>query len=396
MKLAMVVFLFCGSPVFAQDEEMRDLVKRGEYVSHAADCIACHTPTGEPAYSGGLKLETPFGVLYSANITPDEETGIGRWSLADFKRALQMGIGKEGQHLFPAFPYDYYTRMEDADIEALYAFLRTIPPVHKKVETNQLTFPFSIRKTVSFWKFLYFTPGRFKKDPEKSDEWNRGAYLVEGAGHCESCHTPRTWLGGPKRSSRFLGAPIEKWFASNLTADQITGLGDWTVGELVEFFKTGKVRERTTALGPMAEVQQSLSHLTDEDLKAIAIYLKSLPPLPAEAPLENVRYLAQQKRQSVLFLENCAGCHHPYGTGRQGLVPPLAGNSVLQQSPANILTVVLFGIPARNEMQGMPAFADKLNDSEIAAIINYVRRRWGQRTEAVTTEQVSGWRKKGQ
>src|ERR1017187_5049109 len=317
-----------------------DEVQRGEYLARAGDCISCHTATGGTPYAGGLRLDTPFGYMLAPNITPDPDTGIGRWSADDFYRALHDGVNTRGQDLYPTMPYDFYTRVTRADVDAIFAYLRTLNPVRNAVDVNHLDFPFNIRMSMIAWRELYFNDGTYKPDPTKAVSWNRGAYLVEGLGHCSDCHSPRNLLSGIEKSKDFTGAGIDGWFALNLTSDIKTGLGEWTVDDIATFLKTGAYPDKTTTLGPMAEVvQNSLSYLTDTDLKAVAEYLKSIP---ADAPLSAGRKRPDppQAQSAALYLDHCAGCHRAKGRGIPGVFPPLAGNAVvLASAPANIFKV---------------------------------------------------------
>jgi len=354
------------------------LVERGEYLARAGDCVSCHTTPGGAPFAGGLRLDTPFGYMLAPNITPDAETGIGRWSGADFYRAVHDGVNKRGQDMYPTMPYDFYTRVTRADVDALYAYLRTIKPVRNAVDINHLDFPFNQRFTMGVWRELYFTEGTYRPNAGKSASWNRGAYLVEGLGHCSDCHSPRNLMGGIEKSKAFQGAVIDGWFALDLTSDISTGLGSWSAEELATYFKTGVAKDKTTTLGPMAEViRNSLSYLTDADRLAMAEYLKSLPP---ESTLRTGRPTPDptKVRGAQLYADNCSGCHQARGRGLPGVFPPLAGNPVvLAADPNNILKVVDRGIRARNGFIAMPAFNTQLTDQQVAEIANYVRTSWG-------------------
>ncbi len=354
------------------------LAQRGEYLARAGDCVSCHTAPGGQPYAGGLRLDTPFGYMLSPNITPDRETGIGNWTSNDFYRALHHGVNKRGQDLYPTMPFDFYTKVTRADIDAIFAYLRTIKPVRNSVDVNHLDFPFNVRMSMLGWRELYFREGTFKPDPSKSASWNRGAYLVEGLGHCSDCHSPRNLLGGIEKSKDYTGAVVDGWFALNLTSDITTGLGAWSIDDIATYLKTGAYPGKTTVLGPMAEVvQNSLSYLTDADLKAIAEYLKSIP---ADSTLRTGRKSFDVSRQAgaKLYIDNCAGCHQSQGRGVPNVFPPLAGNGVvLAADPANIFKVVLGGIPAQGKFSPMPSFAGVLTDEQITAIANYVRTSWG-------------------
>jgi len=369
-----VAALTIAAPTHAQPTE----VQRGEYLARAGDCVSCHTAAGGAPFAGGLRLDTPFGYMLSPNITPDDATGIGRWTRDDFRRALHDGVNKRGQDMYPTMPYDFYTRATREDVDAIYAYLRTVKPVRNLVSVNHLYFPFDQRWSMAAWRELYFSEGAYKPDPAKSAAWNRGAYLVEGFGHCSDCHSPRNLLGGIEKSKDFTGAVIDGWFALDLTSDIATGLGAWTVDEIATYLKTGRYQGKTTTLGPMAEVvRNSLSHLSDTDLKAMAEYLKSIPP---ESRLRAGRKTADptRARGAALYLDNCGGCHQALGRGIPGVFPPLAGNGVVVAAdPGNILKVVDGGIAARGGYIPMPSFKDQLTDEQVADIANYIRTSWG-------------------
>jgi mono/diheme cytochrome c family protein len=387
----LVVASTCASTASAQQTP----AQRGEYLARAGDCISCHTANGGAPYAGGYQLDTPFGYLLAPNITPDDETGIGRWSSADFYRAMHDGVNKRGQDMYPAMPYDFYTKLTRADSDAIFAYLRTLKPVRNAVDINHLRFPFNQRWSMAVWRELYFDEGTFKPDPTQSASWNRGAYLVEGLGHCSSCHSPRNALGGIEQNKAYTGASIDDWFAPNLTANLHTGLGAWTAADIATYLKTGAVAGRTTAFGPMAEVvTNSLSHLSDADLAAMAEYLKAIPPnsslrtgKPAPDPT--------RVRGATLYMDNCGGCHQAKGRGIPGVFPPLAGNgAVIAPDPSNIIKVVLKGLPPRGAYIPMPALGSQLDDQQIADIANYVRTSWGNvAAPNSTAAMVAGLRK---
>lgn len=283
--------------------------QRGQYLAQAGDCISCHTATGGTPFAGGYRIDTPFGGLLAPNITPDPKTGIGLWSADDFYRAMHQGVNRHGQDMYPAMPYDFYTKLTRADSDAIFAYLRTLKPVVNAVDINHLRFPFNQRWSMAVWRELYFDEGTFKPDPAQTASWNRGAYLVEGLGHCSSCHSPRNALGGIEQNKAFTGASIDDWFAPNLTSNLHTGLGAWTAADIATYLKTGAVAGRTTAFGPMAEVvTNSLSHLSDADLAAMAEYLKAIPPnssLRTGKPAPD----ASRVRGATLYMDHCGGCH---------------------------------------------------------------------------------------
>ncbi len=366
--------------------EAQTIVQRGEYLATAGDCISCHTADGGKAFSGGYRINTPFGYLLAPNITPDPETGIGRWSADDFYRALHEGVNKHGQDMYPAMPYDFYTRVTRADSDAIFAYLKSLPPVRNAVDVNHLRFPFNQRWTMAGWRELFFDEGTFKADPSASASWNRGAYLVEGLGHCSACHSPRDDLGGIERRHEYSGAEIDGWFAPNLSSNLHLGLGSWTAEEIATYLKTGARKGGTTAFGPMAEVvHNSTSQLTDADLAAMAAYLKTLPP---ESPLRAAKAVPSesQVRGASLYMDHCSACHQAKGRGMPGIFPPLAGNgAVIDRDPGNVLQAVLKGIPTQDGYVPMPSFASQLDDQEIADVANYVRTSWGNGAVANAT-----------
>jgi mono/diheme cytochrome c family protein len=361
-------------------------VQRGEYLARAGDCVSCHTASNGAPFAGGYRIDTPFGPLYAPNITPDPDTGIGRWSADDFWRALHQGVNQRGQDMYPAMPYDFYTRLSRQDSDDIFAWLRTVKPVANKVDVNQLRFPFNQRWSMAVWRELYFSEGVFKPEPAKSAQWNRGAYLVEGLGHCSACHSPRNALGGIEKDKAFTGATIDGWFALNLTSELHTGLAAWSAQDIATYLKTGAAPGRSTALGPMAlVVKNSTSAMTDADLLAMGVYLKDLP---ANSSLRQGKPVPDATREqgAKLYLEYCAGCHQAGGRGMPNVFPPLAGNgAVVAPDPADVLKVVLGGVPQQGKYVPMPSFAGVLSDEQIAQIANYVRSSWGNAASADVT-----------
>ena len=370
---------------FAQTAQA-DVVARGAYLARAGDCVSCHTAPGGAPYAGGYRLDTPFGYLLAPNITPDAATGIGRWSADDFWRALHQGVNRRGQDMYPVMPFDFYTRVTREDSDAIFAYLRSLPAVNNLVVVNHLRFPFNQRWSMAVWRELYFNEGSYKNDPAKSAAWNRGAYLVEGLGHCSACHSPRNALGGIEKDKAYTGATVDGWFALNLTSELHAGLGSWTVDQIATYLKTGAVPGKTTALGPMALVaKNSTSQMTDADLTAMATYLKDIP---ANSTLRQGKPPPDPTRAAgaSLYLDHCAGCHQSGGRGLPGVFPPLAGNGVVVASdPADILKVVLYGVPAQGKYVPMPAFASLLSDQQVADLSNYVRTSWGNAASPNTT-----------
>jgi mono/diheme cytochrome c family protein len=371
------------------------LVQRGEYLARAADCMPCHSGDKSKPYAGGLPIHTPFGTLYSVNITSDRETGIGRWTFADFQNALHNGIRADGAYLYPAMPFDAYSGIEEDDLKALWAFVRRIPPVKAANRENELAFPFDIRMGMLAWRELYFSPTFFKPTPGKSEEWNRGAYLVEALAHCSDCHSPRNIMGAIKGKAQFTGTEIDGFYAPDIASAAL--VKSWNKDSLVQFLKTGSVPQRTSVFGPMAEVvHDSLAYLTAADVADMATYLLDSPPpqdMPASqrlSPLPADIY----HRAAKLYIDNCAACHQDHGTGIAGAVPPLAGNpAVTPAEPYNVIMAVLAGLPANGTYSAMPSFAGRLSDHDIAELANYVRTSWGNRAAAnATWNMVAAWR----
>ena len=367
----------------AGDADQADRIRRGAYQAVLGDCRACHTRPGGAPYAGGAPLATPFGTLVPPNITPDAETGIGRWSWEDFRSALVRGVGHGGVRLYPAMPYPNYAKMPEADIADLWAYMTTIEPVRNAVEANQLPFPFSIRALMIGWNLLEFSPEPFRPDASKSRAWNRGAYLVQGPGHCGTCHTPRTMLGGENTSAALTGAALQGWWAPDITASPVTGLGGWSNAELVAYLKTG-VNAHTIASGPMAEaIAASTSKMTDDDLDAIVMYLletgatarRTPSALPADDPA--------MRRGGTVYLDTCAACHGGDGRGVRGLFPALAGSRIVVQSDVTTLArTVIAGsqgvhTSAAPTTPAMPSLGWRLDDTAIAAVLTYVRNSWG-------------------
>ncbi|CAN7607678.1 c-type cytochrome [Phenylobacterium sp. LjRoot219] len=374
-----------------------DLVERGRYLTVAGDCAGCHTaPDGTP-FAGGTPLRTPFGTVLSANIT---SATMATWSPDLFYRALHRGGGGKGGHLYPAFPYVYYARVTRADSDAMLAYLKTTPPVHNKLDRNQLPFPFNNRGLMVFWNALFLREGEFRPDPARSAEWNRGAYLVEGLGHCGACHTPKNPLGADRQTARYQGGVLDNWLAPDLTANPRWGLGGWSTEQVVEFLKTGR-NARSAASGAMADVvTHSTSQMTEADLRAIAVYLKSLPA--SHGPSPPASKAAAMRSGQAIFVDACSACHRMDGSGQPGFFSPLPANATVQQrDPATVVRIVLNGARAaptdtRPTPLSMPAFGWKLDDREVAAVTTYVRNSWGNAAPPVSAAQVAKIRKRTQ
>ena len=365
-------------------------IERGRYLAIVGDCASCHTaPSSGQPYAGGRPIETPFGVVVGANITPDPDTGIGAWSDEAFVRALREGKGHNGELLYPAMPYPYYTKLTEGDALAIRAYLNTVKPVHNAVVSNRLPFPFDVREGMAAWNALYFRSGEFRPDPKKSAEWNRGAYFVEGLGHCGACHTPKTQLGGDDRARAFQGYALQGWFAPNITNDSERGLGGWSVADIVAYLKKGH-NPATAATGIMGdEITLSSSQMTDADLTAIATYLKDLPGQTASPPAAVSASDPRMVAGGAIYLDECTACHGMDGRGVPYLFPSLAGSpNVRSVDPASLIRVVIEGarsVATREEPTGpgMPSFAWKLNDDQAAAVLTYIRNSWGASAPAV-------------
>ncbi|MBV8507793.1 MAG: c-type cytochrome [Alphaproteobacteria bacterium] len=392
LLLACALLLFGHAGALAQDPDKQsfEVIEHGRYMAIAGDCTACHTAKGGQLFAGGGALQTPFGTLLAPNITPDLETGIGGWTDDQFVDAVKNGIGHSGIHLYPAMPYTYYTKMTREDVVAIRAYLDTVQPVHNKVVANQLPFPFNQRETMIGWNALYFSPGEFKPDPTKSAEWNRGAYLVQGAEHCGLCHTPKNAMGGDENARAMQGSVLQSWYAPNLTGDRRVGIGDWTVEDIALYLKTGRNRY-DIASGPMAEaVTNSTSHLTDDDVRAIAVYLKDLPAGGGGLPQPVSMQDPTMQRGQAIYNQQCAACHTVGGEGIVGLFPRLSDAPLVQQGQAtSLIRVVLEGSRAVATDQAptgpaMPSFAWQLSDPDIAAVVTYVRDSGGNAAPAAS------------
>ncbi len=359
-------------------------IERGAYFAKLGNCAGCHTASGGAAYAGGRGIRTPFGTVYAGNLTPDDSTGLGQWRADDFWRAMHEGRGRDGRALVPAFPYSEFTRITRSDSDALWAYLRSVPAVVQAPRAHALAFPYNTPLAIEAWRAIYFKPGVFEPQPVRSAEWNRGAYLAQGLGHCSACHAPRDGFGGPGE------APSGALMA---------GLGWWAPAlsvhpkdpeSLIALLKTGQSAQGT-AMGPMADVVvQSTQHWSVADLKAIAVYLQSLPPAKVQA--SDHEPMALPERGQRLYADRCADCHGEQGEGVPGAYPPLAGNpSVLQPSAVNLMHAVRHGgfapaTLAHPRPFGMPP--NTLDDAQMADLLTYVRRSWGNAASPVTPLQV--------
>ncbi len=386
------------SPPVADASEQ---LKRGQYLARAGNCMGCHTVRGGADYAGGRGIPTPFGELFSPNITPDAETGIGRWSADDFWRAMHNGRGRNGEFLYPAFPYPNYTRVTRADADAIHAWLRTVPAVHSPRKEHMLRFPYNQRWLLAGWRALYFRPGVYQADPARAPDWNRGAYLVQGLGHCNACHSTRNQFGATKLSGELTGGliPMLNWYAPSL-ASSAEGLGEWSSQDLVALLATG-VSDRGAVFGPMAEVvRESLQHLSHADIRAMADYMKSLPQVAPAAPAAPAIARPEQrdatlKLGAALYEKQCAQCHQVDGRGQPPAFPPLvATGAVMTPSPVNAIRMVLNGgyppsTSGNPRPFGMPPYGPFMSDAEVAAVVSYVRTSWGNKGAVVSAAEVA-------
>lgn len=401
LTLASVFGVFVSATVMAQDPQ----IERGKYLATAGNCVSCHTKAGGEAMAGGVAFHTPFGVIYSTNITSDTEAGIGSWTQEQFADAMRKGVTPDGTHLYPAFPYPSFTKVSDEDIAALYAYIKTIPPSKAPATENEMGFPFNQRALMGIWKALFFKEGRYQNVAGQSAEWNRGAYLVEGLGHCGACHTPRNFLGAEDSSRNMSGGTYEEtvkpglirpWSAVNLTSAP-DGLKAWSVDDLARYLKTGH-GARAGTFGPMNDVIINSTHeMTEADTKAMAVYIKSLPEIQRAPKVE--LSAADLREGETLYTIHCGTCHLPTGLGAtpgSELGPPLVGSAIVQaEDPASLINTILYGaqLPTslleQNGWKSMKGFENEVDDAQAAAIATYVRASWGNHGAKVTADQVA-------
>jgi len=407
--LALPAAAATGATASGSAKSQQQLIKKGEYLARAGDCIACHTAPGGKRFAGGYALPTPFGTLYTPNITPDNEYGIGQWSFDDFYNALHDGVAPGGvlggHYLYPAFPYPSYTHIKRSDAKAIWAYLRSLKPVHYQPPQNEMEFPFNIRQALIGWRLLFFHPGTYKPNPKHSKEWNRGAYLVQGLGHCGACHTDHNFLGAKKEGDYLAGGaiPVQNWYAPNLTSNQRYGVGGWSKQEIVQLLKTG-ISAKNATFGPMSDVvHDSLQYLNDKDLDAIATYLKSLPAKDEPEPPDH-QELSKEQRQILysmgqhLYARHCSECHQPGGEGVKSIYPPLKDNgAIIARNPVDPIRMILqggFEAPTQGNPRpfSMPPFAQILNDKQVAALATYIRQSWGNDASPVPPSLVEKYR----
>jgi mono/diheme cytochrome c family protein len=386
-----------------EDRPVDSALSLGEYLARIGDCVACHTKHGGEPFAGGFAMPTPFGTLYSPNITPDAVTGIGTWTAEQFYQMLHTGRSRDGTLLYPAMPFPAYTKITRSDADAIFHYLRSLKPIRQANRENELRFPYSNRSLMFGWRVLYFKEGTFIPSPARTAEFNRGAYLVEGLGHCASCHSTINALGGSNDDSAFAGGliPLQNWYAPSLTSNQESGLGNWSIPDITALLKGG-ASMRGAVFGPMAEVtHNSLQYLTDQDATAMAAYLKSLLELkgssstPTELSPSSIKTMDLGK---AVYATRCAACHLSNGQGMPPAYPPLAANpSIEMEVSVNPLRMVLNGgyppQTAENPRPyGMPPFAQVLSDEEVAAVVTYIRGAWGNHGALVTTREANSMR----
>jgi mono/diheme cytochrome c family protein len=379
-------------------------IDHGEYLARAGDCVACHTAPDGKQFAGRRPMPTPFGSLYVPNITPDDENGIGQWTSDDFYRMMHTGVSRDGTLMYPAMPFASYTKVTRADSDAIYAYIMSVPPVRQQNRPHELRFPFNKRDLLIGWRTLYFKEGEYVPDPKQSAQWNRGAYLVQGLGHCALCHTAINRLGGSSESDAFEGGmiPNQNWYAPSLTSNREAGLGNWDIKDIADLLQVG-ASHRATVYGPMAEVvYNSLQYLSDEDVQAMAVYLKALPQRDSEPPPTSQARLVNPAVMELgrkVYAKQCAMCHGDEGKGRTPAYPPLAGNqSITMSSPVNAIRMVLNGgyppgTRKNPRPHGMPPFSHILNDDEVASVVTYIRVAWENSGTPVSPPQANELRK---
>jgi mono/diheme cytochrome c family protein len=393
IAIGVAVCTACGSdpvaPAAAPARASFDpsLIAKGAELAAIGNCQVCHTAEGGRSFAGGRPLETPFGTFYGTNITPDPDTGIGRWSEDAFRRALREGVDREGRHLYPAFPYEYYTRLTDEDIRALYAYIATREPVRAPNRPHELHAPFNTRALVGSWKALYFERGVFQPDPARSAQWNRGAYLVNGVGHCGACHTPRNFLGAEKKGELFSGGVAEGWHGPALNVRSPAPV-PWTAEQLFKYLRTGLDDVHAIAAGPMEPVVRNLARAPEEDVRAIAAYLEALAGPPsaerrkkADAALAQAKAAARANgRGAEVYAGTCAACHdRGREAGSGGALPLALGTAMTIPTSSNLLRITLEGIapPEGEPGRAMPGFADALTDRQVKDLAAYIRSEFG-------------------
>lgn len=414
LYLSLLIAASIGSSAAqASDDNFQQKVSDGEYIAKAGDCAACHSVAGAAPFSGGLKLNSPLGAIYSTNITPDKATGIGNYSYDDFAKTLRQGIAKDGHHLYPAMPYTAYAKINDTDMHALYSYMMDqVKPVNQPNRKSDISWPLNMRWPLAVWDWAFHHDAVYQPDRDQSAEWNRGAYLVQGLTHCGTCHTPRGMAfqerGLDQSSQHYLtGGALEGWAAPDLTGNARTGLGSWSKEDIVQFLKTGRT-DTHAAFGPMTEaIEKSTQYLDPSDLNAIATYLKSLPasdtqPQPRSATDTTTEKLVKgdmSQPGSLVYMNSCSGCHRIDGKGYAKTFPSLAGNTaVLGDDPSSLINIVLNGgkmAVTKEAITGltMPDFAWRLDDKQVAEVVSFIRNSWGNSASPVSAEDVAKLRK---
>ncbi len=395
ISLGCLALPFVTAMTYAQGTDFTS-IQRGRHLASAGDCVSCHTVKGGKPFAGGYPVETPFGVIYSSNITPDVVTGIGNWTDDDFYRAMHEGKRKDGKYLYPACPYPWFTKMTREDVKDLKKFLATLEPVRSIPPENELIWPLGWRQLMAGWNLLFFNEGEYVRNQDESDLWNRGAYLVNGVAHCAACHTSKNMLGASDKDQALQGGDAgEGWFAPSLSGNKRDGLGNWTVKDIIQYLKTGANKD-TASTGPMTEViMNSTSHLSDADLMAMATYLKSLSAHKVkEVEAKNISDDTMARGKGI-YVDQCMGCHMADGKGQADAFPPLANSAPIQaSSPQTLIQVVLTGDymadpPALPTGLAMPGFDWKLDDQQIADVLTYVRNSWGNKAPPVSATDVA-------
>lgn len=404
MKMIYALLAVCisGSSL---GEAVQPVISEGHYLALMADCDACHSQPGQPRFTGGVKIDTPVGAIYSTNITPDRDSGMGNYSFSEFSRVMRDGVAKDGHYLYPAMPYTAFHQMNDVELRALYNYImQEVPPVRARNRSSDIRWPLNMRWPLWLWDRLFLHDEPFRPDPQQSAQWNRGAWLVQGPGHCGSCHTPRgigyQEKAQDQRAPAWLsGATVAGWYAPNLTGNATDGLGRWQPQDIVTFLRSGRT-ERSMAFGPMREVvEQSTRYMRESDLAAMATYLKSLPAAAErKTTVPDVTPADFSTVGGALYQDNCAACHRSNGEGYRHTSPALAGNSaLLGDDPSSLIAMILYGgkAPVTAEAvtgMAMPGFGWRLSDGGVAELSTFIRSSWGNHADSVTAEQVKALR----
>jgi alcohol dehydrogenase (quinone), cytochrome c subunit len=411
IKFLSGALLVLGTALGANAQETATPQNKGEYLARAGDCVSCHSVAGGKAFAGGLRMGTPMGAIYSTNITPDPDTGIGNYSLQDFDRALRHGIAKDGHRLYPAMPYPSYAKIGDDDILALYTFfMKDVSPVKQENKWNEIPWYLNQRWPLAIWDAIFSPKTGYIPSQDHDATWNRGAYLVEGLGHCGSCHTPRGWAFQEKAldsgsDSYLRGAELDAWYAPSLRGEVRTGLGEWSEDDVVAFLKSGH-NTKGVVFGSMLDViNNSTPYMADEDIHAIATFLKSLPATAQQTRFSYDNAATQalqsgrlQQPGAAIYAGACSPCHGVDGKGQPPFMPPLAGNPVvLDADPSSLVNLVLNGaqpivVKGVPDAYRMPQFRIQLNDEEIAQTLSFLRGAWGNDAGAITPDQVKDLR----